>query len=138
MSDQPLNGMPPLNFEVFAREFVHKYWETVKNREFPMPPDEPVEETLKEILSQVSFEIELESSAGPTKPLHKLRMMYAGGMWWLFTFRESAGQWELVGCSAKSDDDERPHDLLHLVYSRWFSPFLSHVTKAAHAINTSE
>src|SRR6202008_1649762 len=41
-------------FEVFAAEFVRAYCETVKSRDFPMSPNEPVEETVDELIAAVS------------------------------------------------------------------------------------
>jgi hypothetical protein len=44
------------DFERFAEWFLRAYWETVKRNAFPMPPNEPVEETAEELLSDVSHE----------------------------------------------------------------------------------
>ena len=122
-------------FSSFARDFVRAYWQTVKSREFPMPPNEAVEKTVEELLSAVSHSTEVQPSFGRSGVLYKLLMTSKHGAWWLFTFRATAAGWTLVGCSARSDDDSKPHDLLDSVYSQYFEPFLRHVTDAASAQN---
>ena len=55
-----------------------------------MPPNEPVQETVEELLSEISHEtycIHASSS-------YDLRMMNTHGDWWLFTFRGAKEQWE--------------------------------------------
>lgn len=115
------------SFEPFAHAFVRGYWETVKSGRFAMPPDEPVEETIEELLSLISH----ETDSTPGSAAYTLRMISTHGDWWLFTFRNPKGEWELVGASARSDTD-KPHDLLGPVYSGHFGPFLRHVTKLAN------
>src|SRR5436309_2660435 len=46
------------SFESFSSAFVRAYWQTVKGGKFSMPPDEPVEETVEELVSSVSRETE--------------------------------------------------------------------------------
>lgn len=122
-------------FSSFARGFVRAYWQTVKGGEFPMPPNEAVEETVEELLSAVSHSTEVQPSSGRSGVLYELRMTSKHGDWWLFTFRATAAGWTLVGSSARSDDDSEPHDLLDSVYSQYFEPFLRRVTDAASAQN---
>jgi hypothetical protein len=126
-------GLRQSRFELFAREFVRAYWHTVKSAQFPMPPDEPVEETVEQLLAEISHEIEIESSSTRSEPLYKLRMTSIHGDWWLFSFREARNAWTPIGCLASSDDDEKPHDLLGPLYSQYFEPFLRHVTAIANA-----
>jgi hypothetical protein len=123
---------PLSRFEPFAVEFVRAYWQTVKDGDFSMPPNEPVEESLDELLSTISHETQLEPLSSHRQLIYKLRMTQTLGSWWLFSFREKARTWELVASTAKSDDDENPHDLLGPVYSRWFESFLRHVTEVAN------
>jgi hypothetical protein len=118
-------------FDRFAATFVRKYWEIVKSGAFPMPPDEPVEETAEELLSDVSHQTEVRSASSRGGPACALRMTNTHGDWWLFTFRDNGRAWELVGASASSDN-QTPHDLLGAVYSQYFEPFLRHVTEAAN------
>lgn len=122
-------------FESFARDFVRAYWQTVKSGTFSMPPDEPVEETVDELLAAVSHETEIGTSSNHSGPLFKIRMTNRLGDWWIFIFREISPAWNLVGCSARSGEDGKPHDLLGPVYSQYFEPFLRHVTEAANAQN---
>jgi hypothetical protein len=126
-----MNAAAISKFELFAEAFVRKYWETVKSRAFPMPPDEPVKETIEQLLSDVSHHTELRPASGHGDLLYALRMTSKHGDWWLFTFRDSGRTWKLVGASARSDT-ERPHDLLGPVYSRYFEPFLRHVERVAN------
>jgi len=116
-------------FDTFAQDFVRRYWETVKLGTFPMPPNEPVEESLEELLSAVTFETEPSQK---TKGDYLLTMRSKLGDWWRFTFRESAHRWEVIGCSASSEVPSRPHDLLDSVYGQYFGPFLRHVTENAN------
>lgn len=120
-------------FDSFSSAFVRAYWQTVKSGNFPMPGDEPVKETVEELISSVSQETEMERSGAGSGPLYKLRMTNASGDWWLFSFREDPRGWVLVGCSARSDDDDKPHDLLDPIYCSYFDPFLRHVTEVANA-----
>jgi hypothetical protein len=120
--------------EAFAAEFVRAYWETVKSREFPMPPNEPVEETVEELLAAVSYKVEIDSPSTRPKASCKLHMSSQYGDWWDFRFEKAAG-WRLVGAAARSDDDTKPHDLLDAVYARYFEPFLRHVTEVANKRN---
>lgn len=126
-----MNALALSRFELFAEAFVRKYWETVKSGDFPMPPDEPVEETIEELLSDVSCQTECRPASGQGGPSYVLRMMSRHGNWWLFTFRDSGRAWELVGASASSDT-QTPHDLLGPVYAGYFGPFLRHIARAAN------
>ncbi len=49
-------------FETFAQRFVRAYWETLKSGAFPMPPNEPIDETVDELLSVVSHRTELDET----------------------------------------------------------------------------
>lgn len=122
-------------FESFARDFVRAYWQTVKSGNFSMPPNEPVEETVDELLAAVSHETEIDTSSTHSGRVFKVRMTNTQGDWWIFSFREISGTWNLVACSARSGEDGKPHDLLDTVYSQYFGPFLRHVTEAANAQN---
>jgi hypothetical protein len=114
-------------FESFAGVFVRKYWETIKSDAFSMPPHEPVEESIEELLSGVSHRTEFHREG----ILHELHMENAHGDWWRFTFRANSGRWELVGASARSDG-ETPHELLGPVYAPHFAPLLRHVERVAN------
>lgn len=118
-------------FKDFAARFVYAYWEVVKSGTFAMPPNEPVEESLEELLGRVSHSTEIQNSTNRSAPIYNVRMEDTLGDWWLFSFRDVSGTWELTGASAKSDDKKNPHDLLGAVYAGWFRPFLTHVTELA-------
>ncbi len=122
-------------FASFAQNFVRSYWLTVSNGDFPMPPNEPVEETLDELLSEVSHTTEVSTSSGRSKVSYKLLMTSKHGDWWLFKFSDNAPGWRLVGCEAKSEDKTKPHDLLGPFYSQHFEPFLRHVTDTANVLH---
>jgi hypothetical protein len=126
-----MNAAALSRFELFAEAFVRKYWETVKSSAFPLPPDEPVEESINQLLSDISHQTELRPASGRGGPLYALRMMSSHGDWWLFTFRDSGRAWELVEASARSDT-QTPHDLLGPVYSRYFEPFIRHIEKTTN------
>jgi hypothetical protein len=118
-------------FELFAEAFARKYWETVKSGAFSMPPDEPVEESVDELLSGVSRQMELMPSAGDGGPECVLRMINSHGDWWVFTFRGTRRAWEIVGASAGSSD-HTSHDLFGPVYAQYYAPMLRHVSMAAN------
>ena len=95
-----MNAAALSRFELFAEAFVRKYWETVKSGAFPMPPDEPVEETIEELLSDISHQTELGPASGHGSPSYVLRMMSAHGDWWLFVFpKERSGMGACWGVS---------------------------------------
>lgn len=119
------------NFERFAELFVRAYWETVKSDDFSMPPNEPVEETIEELLSDISHEAEYRPASDLDGPVHLLRMTGQYGAWLHFGFRYGHRNWQLICASARSDS-EFPHDLLGPVYSQYFAPFLQHVTEIAN------
>ena len=130
-----LKNTDQTRFALFSRDFVFAYWQTVKSGAFPMPPNKPIEETLEELLALVSYTTEIQPSLGRPESSYSLRMASKHGDWWLFTFHVSSAGWTLLGCSAPSSDKSKPHDLLGPVYSRYFEPFLRHVTNAANAQN---
>lgn len=111
-------------FHSFANGFVRSYWETVKERKFPMPPDEPVDETLEELLSAVSVNVATQSDT--------ITMTSKHGDWWEFSFRKVAGAWTIDSARAKSLSPKHPHDLLGPIYSQYFRPFLEYVTQTAN------
>lgn len=125
--------MTESEFELFAARFVRGYWRAVKSGRFSMPPDEPVPESLDELLSEVAYEID---SGGPPlrgEAVHRLRMWNLQRDTWTFTFRAGAGDWELTGALSKSDG-HRSDDLLGPVYGEYFGPFLASVTRAANGV----
>lgn len=116
----------------FAAEFVRAYWEIAKSNEFSMPPNEPVEETVEELLAAVSHKVESDSPATGVKPSCKIHMWGQSGDWWDFGFKKTTDGWSLVDAAARSDDDTRPHNLLGTEYAPYFEPFLRHVTEVAN------
>ncbi len=121
------------NFESFAGRFVRSYWQTVKNGDFQMPPNEPVEETVEELIADVSITTGIREASKKSIAVYELLMMGKLGDWWRFGFRCDHDRWKLIDCTARSDNESQPHDLLGEVYSQYFSPFLLHVTDAANA-----
>lgn len=120
-------------FDTFAQSFVRNYWETLKLGTYPMPPNEPVEESLEELLTAVTFEI---SPASKVQNGRLLTMRSKRGDWWTFTFRDSPHGWEVIGCLANSDDSSHPHDLFDTNFGQHFGPFLRHVTAKANPPRT--
>lgn len=97
-----------------------------------MPPDEPVTESLEELLSQISYKTEHNKES-------QIRMSNEDGDWWLFGFKQINTDWTLQSASAKSDKIFSPHNLLDSVYGSYFRPFLEHTTnKANKAANKSQ
>jgi hypothetical protein len=122
----PMKVAPVSSFERFAEIFIRRYWETVKGGAFSMPPNEPVHESIEELLSGVSHVTEVSPASGPRDDWYVLRMSNAHGDSWLFRFQQRGRAWELVAASAKSNT-ATPHDLLGPAYSGYFEPFLRHV-----------
>lgn len=96
-----------------------------------MPPNEPVEETVEELISDVSHESEFRPGSTVEGRLHLLRMTLKCGDWRHFNFQARNQHWQLVGASAKSRRRDA-HDLLGSVYSPYFGPFLRHVADVAN------
>lgn len=117
--------------EAFAVEFVRAYWETVKSNSFAMPPNEPIEETVEELIAGVSHTIEMDSPCSGLN-VFKLHMADQHGSWWNFHFQKTAKIWSLVGATARSDDDTKPHNLLDEFHVAFFGPFLKHTTEVAN------
>ncbi len=130
---KPMCESTPSRFELFAEAFVRTYWATVKSGDFPMPPDEPVEETLEELLSDILRETTLSPSSDRCGLTGELRMTSRHGDWWLFQFREIESQWTLQKASAASDSHQ-PHDLLGPDYAADFKPFLRHIERLANVV----
>ncbi|MEM9283813.1 MAG: hypothetical protein AAGA96_18480 [Verrucomicrobiota bacterium] len=122
---------PDADFDRFASAFVRAYWSTIKDGTFLMPPDEPVEESLDDLLSSVSYAVEPSNHGN-----RQFRMTGDAGDWWRFGFDCRGGVWELTSAAARSDKTNSPHDLLDEVYAPHFRPFLDHVTN--HANDRSE
>ena len=115
-----------LNFDQFASRFIHHYWSTIKDGIFSMPPNEPVIESLEELLSEVTHRTDFKAA----KPIiHMTRKM---GDWWEFGFHLDKGKWEIQTASARSEKPRFPHDLLDCVYAPYFKPLLDHVTAQAN------
>lgn len=115
------------SFAAFAERFVRFYWETVKSQKFSMPPDEPPEESIDEILSGVT------SSTEKVGADHVLFMKSGEWAWWRYVFRSTADGWMITAGSARSLDPSVPHDLLAPPYDHWFGPFLTYVTQCAQS-----
>ena len=64
------------DFEKFASSFVHWYWSMIKDGMFSMPPDEPVEESLEQLLSSVSYTVETADDKW-----HRILMTGEAGDW---------------------------------------------------------
>ncbi|MFN4873174.1 MAG: hypothetical protein ACK5JP_05120 [Akkermansiaceae bacterium] len=129
------NAMNPdldTSFERFASAFVKVYWRVVKEGTFSLPPNEPVEESLEEILSAVSFTTEKKGIQNKSGNEYMFRMTGELGDWWLFGCNHSGRAWKLVSASARSDKKNSPHDLLGLVYGVYLRPMLEHVTNRAN------
>jgi hypothetical protein len=122
-----MNGHAEDTFERFARRFVVAYWETVKRGVIDMPPNEPVGETLEELLSAVTFVADFRRESRTNEAFGRLHMTGALGAWWHFEFQLANDQWQIIEATAKSDS-ETPRNLLGGI----FSSFLGHVVEAAN------
>ena len=127
-----MNTQHTSDFEEFAAEFVRTYWQTVKSRKFSMPPDEPAEETVEELLTTISHKVETDLPLTRSNTSCKLHMSAQSGDWWSFRFQNTADGWRLVDAAARSDDPTKPHDLLDAAYAPYFEPFLRHVSEVAN------
>ncbi|MFO0914785.1 MAG: hypothetical protein U0795_17635 [Pirellulales bacterium] len=96
-----------------------------------MPPNEPVEETVEELIDDVTFTTGVRDASDSSGVVYELVMTNRLGDWWRFEFQCKSDGWELIGCTARSDNETQPHDLLDEVYGGYFGPFLMHVLDAA-------
>ncbi|MGF1530612.1 MAG: hypothetical protein ACFCU4_04565 [Puniceicoccaceae bacterium] len=119
-------------FERFTSAFVNQFWRAVKDGTFSMPPNEPVEDSLEELLSAVSFTTEQKGARNQAGKEYMLRMTGEMGDWWMFGFSHCGKAWKLVSASARSDKRNSPHDLLGAVYESYFRPMLEHATASAN------
>jgi hypothetical protein len=115
-------------FDTFASHFVRCYWQTVKSEAFPMSPFEPVEESLEELISAVSF----EASISPKDGSGAIVMRSKHGDSWNFAFLKGPHGWQAISCFVPSGDPGATHDLLGPVYGQYFGPFLRHVCECAN------
>ena len=115
------------SFEAFVERFVRSYWTTVKAQKFSMPPNEPVEESVEEILAGVATSIEKVGAD------HVLVMRSGDWAWWKYVFRSTAAGWVVTEASARSLDRSAPHDFLAPPYDQYFRPFLIYVTQCANS-----
>ena len=113
-------------FERFAQAFVVTYWSTVKEGRFRMPPEEPVQETLEELLAVVSF----------TAERRQIVMSTLHGDCWSFGFKLKGIEWMLTKATTGGKKKKSQIDLLGPVYGPQFSPFLTFVLN--QAIKNSE
>lgn len=121
------------DFDAFAGRFVRIYMKTVKSGEFPMPPYEPVQESVEELIADVSYSIEPNVTAEGGSAVFELHLTSKLGDWWRFGFKRDPKRWKLINCTARSDDEAQPHDLLDAVYSQYFRPLLVHATDVANS-----
>jgi hypothetical protein len=115
------------SFDVFVERFVRCYWTTVKAQKFSMPPNEPVEESVEEILAGVA------TSTEKVGPDHVLVMRSGDWAWWKYVFRRTADGWVVTEASARSLDRSAPHDFLAPPYDQYFRPFLIYVTQCSNS-----
>jgi len=115
-------------FESFASLFIREYWVTIKENRFPMPPDEPVEESLDALLSAVSFTTQQKAME------RTIKMINSHGDWWSFGFNRCGSFWKISSASVRADKKKNSHDLLGPVFEKHFRPFLEHVTSKANNV----
>jgi hypothetical protein len=119
-------------FDQFASTFVREYWTVIKDGTFSMPPDEPVEESVEELIAAVSYAAEGNGARNRQEQRYTFRMTGEMGDWWMFGFECRSGAWNLLSASASSDKKNSPHDLLDSVFESYFRPLLEHVTTQAN------
>ncbi|MFG0262697.1 MAG: hypothetical protein ACF788_09935 [Novipirellula sp. JB048] len=131
-----MSGSVPAGFASFANRFVRSYWQTVKSGDFPMPPNEPIEETVEELIAEISFTTGVRDAPKNISVVYEVLMTSRLGDWWSFGFRHDPDGWQLIECTARSDDESKPHDLLNAAHSEYFRLFLAHVTDAANSTHS--
>lgn len=97
-----------------------------------MPPNEPVEESIEELIDAVSFATGRLGNRIPKRQGYTLKMTGEMGDWWTFGFVHRGGAWNLQSASARSEKKNSPHDLLDAVYEPYFRPLLEHATAQAN------
>lgn len=116
------------SFSRFAENFVSAYWSVTKDGLFSMPPDEPVEESLKELLQDIEYSCQAKGCGY----VLTMRETTENWSWWKFGFVYRNKSWCIKDASTRSLDKSIPHDLLSPPYDEYFKAFLEHVTKLAN------
>ncbi len=98
-----------------------------------MPPNEPVEESIEELLAGISYEIKLASPSGVRASHFTLQMNSKIGDWWRFGFKSKGSRWEVVEFSAPAEKQGETHDLLAPPYDQHFKRFLEYIVTATNA-----
>jgi hypothetical protein len=104
----------------FARRFVTAYWQDVKDHAEELPPGEPVEETVAELLARVSWEVQRDR-----KGLTIIMRDQLGDEWY-FRFKKADDVWTITSFATDHMDD-----LLSPPYDRYFVPMLDRVMRSA-------
>ncbi len=106
-------------FDQFAKRFVYFYWKDVANNESDMPPNEPCEESLEEILADITWEI----TQAQDRYFLAMRCVSSDDGWW-FDFSWKRNSWASVAAKVGSPPNYDRVDLLDDLYKKWFGPFL--------------
>ena len=118
-------------FDEFASAFVRKYWQDVADNVDKLPPYEPCDESVDDILATISYTTSHEDISGQSSKAFVLRMMATSGSIWRFAFKERAGRWSLLAAVANDETDEHRVDLLGEYYGETFRPILERITNLA-------
>ena len=109
-----MTKMIMLDFEEFAECFVRCYWQDVKDH----PDLEPVEESLQELLNNMTWKI---SSLFGTQ---KIKMKNTDGDKWSFSFRPENDYWKLTALSSNGKN------LLAAPYDDYFLSMINRTVAA--------
>ncbi|MFK5921466.1 MAG: hypothetical protein QM496_04760 [Verrucomicrobiota bacterium] len=118
-----------LSIDNFSDLLVRNYWATIRSNRFPMPPNEPVEESVEEILADISYQFKADSNAS----YFTLQMNSKLGEWWRFGFKASGGHWELIEFVVPSEKRDEHRDLLAPPYGEHLRSFLDYIVSASNA-----
>lgn len=118
-------------FDEFVARFMRIYWQDVIDNNHKLPPYEPCEESLDEILAETKYETSHERAVDNTGQIFVLRMFAQLGSTWRFIFTHRAGRWQILEAFANDESDEHRCDMLDETYGQYFRESLERTTAQA-------
>jgi hypothetical protein len=119
------------DFQDFADRFVRMYWQNVIDNNHKLPPYEPVDQTIDEVLADTKVSTSQEIAIGQPLKVCVLRMFASSGSTSRFVFATMAGRWKLLQAFANDETDEHRCDMLDEYYGQYFRESLERITALA-------
>ncbi len=110
---------------------MRENWQDVVDNNWKLPPYEPCNETVDELLATIKCSTSREIAVGQSDKIFVLRMMATSGSIWRFVFKNKSGEWNLIAAIANDETEEHRVDLLDDDYGEIFHPKLERIIKLA-------